>query len=206
MIRERAKELLPIITAYAEGKELEILIMGEWHKLIHEPLFDSDDTYRIKPEENYTIEQNCGENRIEGGVLSVSGSVNKEDDELWYVIFNMNMQYEICRKCPKSGLFSGTHEECEKWILEKWNEEHPEPKEKHYRPFKNCSEMIMTTGTKLIWVIHKKYGTENLITAFDNDNESIGGSCVFIQDMWIDMQELFENFTFCDGSPCGLEE
>lgn len=31
-----------------------------------------------KPEENYTIEQNCGENRVEGGVLSVSGSVSKK--------------------------------------------------------------------------------------------------------------------------------
>ena len=54
-----------------------------------------------------------------------------------------------------------------------------------------------------IWVKHKRYGTENLITAYDNDNESIGGSCVMIQDIWIDMQELFDNFTFCDGSPVG---
>ena len=31
-----------------------------------------------KPEENHTIEQNTGENRVEGGVLSVSGSVSEK--------------------------------------------------------------------------------------------------------------------------------
>ena len=51
MTRDRAKELLPIIKAYSEGKEIEICIMDEWMKLIHEPLFDSDSTYRIKPTE-----------------------------------------------------------------------------------------------------------------------------------------------------------
>lgn len=114
-----------------------------------------------------TIKQNAGENRIEGGVVSVSGSVSK------------------------------------------------------HRPFKNCDELkkhylaILKKRVGLIpvdsgldvphiWVKHKRYGTDNLITAYDNDNESIGGSCVFIQDMWVDMQELFDNFTFLDGSPCGV--
>lgn len=103
----------------------------------------------------------------------------------------------------------------------------PEPfGEKHYRPFNNCEELVETYHNRAfipiiaeslnqklkmmyrpeIWVKHKEYGTENLITAFDNDNESIGGSCVFIQDMWCDMAELFEQYTFLDGSPCGVEE
>ena len=120
--------------------------------------------------ENYTDEQNTGENQIEGGVVSISGSV-----------------------------------------------------EKQHRPFKDCNELkkhylnlykkkvgIVPVDSGLdvpyIWVKSIEYGTENLITAFDNDNESIGGSCVFVQDIWLDMQELFDNFTFLDGSPCGLEE
>lgn len=94
---------------------------------------------------------------------------------------------------------------------------------KHYRPFKNCEELIRyyyglikkvtgfdSVGTVYdmpsIWVKSKEYGTENLITAFDNDNESIGGSCVFLQDIWLDMSELFDKFTFLDGSVCGVEE
>lgn len=45
-----------------------------------------------------------------------------EQEEPYYVILNMNCQYEICRMCPKSGLFKGTHEECENWIKEKLSE------------------------------------------------------------------------------------
>ena len=44
-------------------------------------------------------------------------------DEEWYVILNMNCKYEICRMCPKSGLFKGSYEECEKWIEQKMKEE-----------------------------------------------------------------------------------
>ena len=44
-------------------------------------------------------------------------------DEEWYVILNMNCKYEICRMCPKSGLFKGSYEECEKWIEQKQKEE-----------------------------------------------------------------------------------
>lgn len=124
--------------------------------------------------EYYTVEQNAGENRIEGGVLSVSGSVS----------------------------------------------------EKHYRPFKDCDELVEAYHKRAftpiiaeelnknlkkmyrpeIWIKSKAYGVDNLITAFDNDKESIGGSCVFLQDTWFDMQELFDNFTFLDGSPCGISE
>ena len=97
--------------------------------------------------------------------------------------------------------------------------------EEHCRPFNDCDELVDYWKKKMyvpafyytkdfrdklsrpdIWVKNKEYGTDNLITAFDGNNESIGGSCVFIQDIWIDMKELFDNFTFCDGSPCGVEE
>lgn len=39
-----------------------------------------------------------------------------ESQEPYYVIENMNIKYEACRKCPKSGIFKGTKEECEAWI------------------------------------------------------------------------------------------
>lgn len=45
-----------------------------------------------------------------------------DNNEEWYVILNMNCKYEICRMCPKSGLFKGTYKECEKWIKEKLSE------------------------------------------------------------------------------------
>lgn len=47
----------------------------------------------------------------------------KKELEVWYVILNMNCKYEICRRCPKSGLFKGSYEDCEKWIKQKQKEE-----------------------------------------------------------------------------------
>ena len=49
----------------------------------------------------------------------------------------------------------------------------------------------------LIWVKSKEYdNTTYLITAYDKEN-------VHIEEIWIDLKELFEKYTFLDGRPCG---
>ena len=56
MNRKEAKELLPIIQAFAEGKEIESrCIKGDkslWYD-DEDPSFDNDLEYRIKPQTNY---------------------------------------------------------------------------------------------------------------------------------------------------------
>lgn len=56
MTREEAKELMPIIQAFAEGKEIESrCIKGDkslWYD-DEDPSFDNDLEYRIKPEPKY---------------------------------------------------------------------------------------------------------------------------------------------------------
>ena len=56
MTREEAKELMPIIQAFAEGKEIESrCIKGDkslWYD-DEDPRFDNDLEYRIKPEPKY---------------------------------------------------------------------------------------------------------------------------------------------------------
>ena len=55
MTREEAKELLPIIKAYIEGKEIEYFVStkSEWD-LITDPIFDDEPSkYRIKTETKY---------------------------------------------------------------------------------------------------------------------------------------------------------
>lgn len=55
MTREQAKELLPVIQAFAEGKEIEFRNKSfkEW-SIIENPSFDPNITnYRIKPEPKY---------------------------------------------------------------------------------------------------------------------------------------------------------
>ena len=53
MTREEAKELLPIMQAFAEGKTIEYRgLGGEW-KAAHTPTWSSHLFYRIKPEPKY---------------------------------------------------------------------------------------------------------------------------------------------------------
>ena len=53
MTREEAKELLPIIQAYAEGKTIQFLDGGKWLDVYETDFHQSPDKYRIKPEQKY---------------------------------------------------------------------------------------------------------------------------------------------------------
>ena len=53
MTREQAKELLPIIQAWAEGKNIQFLRDGEWHDINQADVTCYPDKYRIKPEPKY---------------------------------------------------------------------------------------------------------------------------------------------------------
>ena len=56
MTREEAKELMPIIQAFAEGKEIESRCIKGYKSLWYDdedPSFDNDLEYRIKPEQKY---------------------------------------------------------------------------------------------------------------------------------------------------------
>ena len=63
MTRKEAKELLPIIRAFAEGKTIEIYNNTEWQDLIIESIkFDCKPScYRIKPEPRYRPFKTQGE-------------------------------------------------------------------------------------------------------------------------------------------------
>ena len=65
MTREEAKTMLPIIQAFAEGKEIEFRSKGfdeEWKKVNEIPgLSYSSFDYRIKPEPNYRPFKNAEE-------------------------------------------------------------------------------------------------------------------------------------------------
>ena len=53
MTREEAKELLPIMQAFAEGKTVEYRESGGAWKVAHTPTWSSCLFYRIKPEPRY---------------------------------------------------------------------------------------------------------------------------------------------------------
>lgn len=53
MTRKEAKEMLPIIQAYAEGKTIQFLDGGKWIDVYETDFHESTYKYRIKPEPKY---------------------------------------------------------------------------------------------------------------------------------------------------------
>ena len=53
MTREEAKELLPIMQAYADGRTIQFLDGGKWLDLYESDFYKSPERYRIKPEPKY---------------------------------------------------------------------------------------------------------------------------------------------------------
>ena len=53
MTREEAKEMLPIIQAWADGKTIQVKEKGRWVELCIDDFTRSPDRYRIKPESQY---------------------------------------------------------------------------------------------------------------------------------------------------------
>lgn len=73
------------------------------------------------------------------------------------------------------------------------------PEEPEVRPFEDINELMNITETSLIWVVDKRTGNEFLITGTQKH-------AVYIADRWYNMNELFEHYTFSDGSPCGTRD
>lgn len=86
-----------------------------------------------------------------------------------------------------------------------------EPEEKKLRPFKNTDDMMTefcrrsvklppaTIDPPIIYFKNKISGRSYIMSAFDCH-------LVKIRHETYDMVDLFNNFTFNDGSPCGIEE
>lgn len=62
MNRQQAKDMLPIIQAFAEGKTIQVLINDQWIDLPeHATLRPTLEEYRIKPELKYRPFKDAGE-------------------------------------------------------------------------------------------------------------------------------------------------
>lgn len=100
-----------------------------------------------------------------------------------------------------------------------------EPEENKFRPYSNPDEMIEDFKKRynsyggwsgkenpmyspLIWIKSKDTGFRHLVTDYgDNDNCShCNKICIWIGTLPINFKELYENYTYLDGTPCGIKE
>ena len=72
-----------------------------------------------------------------------------------------------------------------------------EPEEKKYRPYHSPSEI---PGGALLNIVLHNDGTYFIITAADNKRVYLG------PNGWVDMQELYDNYMWPNGTPCGKKE
>lgn len=86
MTREEAKELLPIIQAWAEGKNIQFLSDGEWHDINQADFTCYPDKYRIKPEPKYRpfkTQEECWNEMLKHQPL---GWLKSKDNGYFYLI------------------------------------------------------------------------------------------------------------------------
>ena len=82
MTREQAKELLPIIQAYAEGKTIEYSYDGEHWERNDAPVWDCDVMFRIKPQPKYRPFKNqeeCWEEMLKHQPFGWLKSIRKQE-------------------------------------------------------------------------------------------------------------------------------
>lgn len=86
MTREQVKELLPIIQAFAEGKNIQFLSDGEWYDINQADFTCYPDKYRIKPEPKYRSFKNQEECFDEMMKHKPFGWVKEISSEMLYLI------------------------------------------------------------------------------------------------------------------------
>lgn len=78
-----------------------------------------------------------------------------------------------------------------------------EPKKK-WRPFNNLEEFINAAGgLGAIWLKRKDINRMQLVISIDYDDND---KPIRVCSVWESFNKLLENYTFADGTPCGVEE
>ena len=91
MTREEAKELLPIIQAFAEGKTIQVWANNTWKDEDY-PFFGPLCQFRIKPEQKYRpfkTQEECWNEMLKHQPF---GWVNKNGDYLCLLFINVNLK------------------------------------------------------------------------------------------------------------------
>ena len=95
MTREEAKEMLPIIQAWADGKTIQVKEKGRWVELCIDDFTRSPDRYRIKPEPKYRpfkTQEECWNEMLKHQPFAFLSSANEYD---WF---------SICRVFEEEGI------------------------------------------------------------------------------------------------------
>ena len=220
MVKEQAKELLPIIQAFAEGKTIQYYIGADWIDVDPDGAVDFSDNpsnYRIKPEPDKN------QLPIKGGDIMMTmgkrafianGIMDSDGCPCAYCGINLHHDFTIgttihgwtsspyipASEEAKKELFNKMAEAGYKWNAKTLKLEKIEPK---YRPFRTKEECWneMLKHQPFGWVKHTSSNEY-----FYSILEVIDGGCVFVYGPMVPFDEVYEFNTFADGTPFGIKE
>ena len=98
MTREEAKQLLPIIQAFAEGKAIESRCIKGYKSLWYDdedPSFDNDFEYRLKPEPKYRPFKDAEECWVEMQKHQPFGWLKSKKDGYYSFITMLNYRFRL---------------------------------------------------------------------------------------------------------------
>lgn len=221
MNRQQAKELLPIIKAFAEGKTIQYCHGdSDWIDIAsYSALSFSDDTskYRIKPKpDKNQLPIKDGDIMMTMGkrAFIANGIVDSDGCPCVHCGINLHRDFTIGTTIRgwTSSPYIPASEEAKKELFIKmgiagytWNAktlklEKIEPK---YRPFRTKEECWneMLKHQPFGWVKHTSFNEY-----FYSILEVIDGGCVFVYGPMVPFDEVYEFNTFADGTPFGIKE
>ena len=94
MTREEAKNLLPVIQAFAEGKTIQLFTNGIWEGA-ENPSFEELSRYRIKPEPKYRPFKSQEECRNEMHKHPDFGWIIAKDSKIMYHIYVIGIYHVL---------------------------------------------------------------------------------------------------------------
>jgi len=155
--------------------------------------------------------------RVENNNDSFMCTVERNDGDYPFVyydpLYNVKLAWKNGKQIQYRSHCSFEWEDCDDPGWSETDEYRVKP-EKKWRPFKDIQELKDTwhkcVGTceppplfePMIWVRDKKrLDITRHITGFNG-----GINSVALAGQWNSLEALFEDYTFLDGSPCGVEE
>lgn len=220
MKRQQAKEFLPIIKAFAEGKTIQYYYGADWIDISPDGAVDFSDNpsnYRIKPEpDKNQLPIKDGDIMMTMGkrAFIANGIIDSNGRPCAHCGINLHHDFTIgTTMCGwTSSPYIPASEEAKKELFIKmgiagytWNAktlklEKIEPK---YRPFRTKEECWneMLKHQPFGWVKHTSSNEY-----FYSILEVIDGGCVFVYGPMVPFDEVYEFNTFADGTPFGIKE
>ncbi len=193
MNREKAKKLLPIITAFAEGKTIECVYGdGTWHEVDMPDFCGDPEGYRIQPSylEHHKA---CG---LKVGDLVKVLRKAEDLEQGWNAVWSPSMNSSVGTILTIKGCGGGDGFRLNNgyyypyFVLEK-----VEPK---YRPFANAEEFKPHRDK---WIKYTKNEKNHYcrVDAFNDKDWFLSGN-----EEHHSYTKMLSDYTFEDGSPCGV--